>query len=361
MEYNITYRQKDKGWQYIISYKVNRKWKQVSKQGFKSRASARIAADKRTEELRDALKYNVDVNSDFSSITLKELKDLYINNKHLYVSDSTIENMKYAYKAFEQLGEYKVKDIKKNHIQDGITRLMKNGNKSVTIHTRVNYLKVLFNYGINEYNIMSINPVKGVQIKDDKNKDTRKALTDKESNDLLNALYGTRYYLVALIALKSGLRIGEILGLTYGDIDFINNTIDVNKQFKRFSGEVCAIGELKSKNSIRLIPAPKIVIDEIKKYKSKQGDASPTDLIFNFGAKKSFETVMNKYMKTKGFNVCLHELRHTYATKLIASGLDLKTTAYLLGHDIKMTMNIYSHVTDDMIKNANKIINENFN
>ena len=55
MECNITYRQKDKGWQYIISYKVNRKWKQVSKQGFKSRASARIAADKRTEELRETL------------------------------------------------------------------------------------------------------------------------------------------------------------------------------------------------------------------------------------------------------------------------------------------------------------------
>ena len=48
---------------------------------------------------------------------------------------------------------------------------------------------------------------------------------------------------------------------------------------------------------------------------------------------------------------------HTYATNLIANGLDFKTAAKLLGHDIEQTMKTYSHVTDDMMNEAKKIIN----
>ena len=83
-------------------------------------------------------------------------------------------------------------------------------------------------------------------------------------------------------------------------------------------------------------------------------------VVNTFGEKRSFQTVLNKRMKSLGFNVCLHELRHTYATKLIASGVDFKTAAYILGHDVKETMNTYTHVTDSMLMNAKNIINSNF-
>lgn len=82
------------------------------------------------------------------------------------------------------------------------------------------------------------------------------------------------------------------------------------------------------------------------------------ELIFYFGDKKLFQTVLNRRLKALGFDVCLYELRHTYATKLIKSGLDLKTVAYLMGHDLKMTIEVYSHVTEDMINKA-KILAEN--
>lgn len=354
MEYKISYRQKDKGWQYIIAYKQERKWKQTCKQGFKTKSEAKIAADKRLEEMKELMKNNIIA----SDLTFKELMDLYIENKRGYLSESSIYNMEYACKAFEQLYDIKVTDITKIDIQNGITKLMKRGNKSVTIKTRVDYIKALFNYAINDYSIICTNPTKGVKIKEDKNNITRKALTEKESDDLLEALKGSRYYLVALIALKCGLRIGEILGLSVCDINFKESYIHINKQFKRF-GNDCIIGELKSKNSNRIIPIPKIVIDELKKHISVN-NLDELDLLFNFGSKKSFETVMNKRMKALGFNVCLHELRHTYATKLVSNGLDLKTVAYLLGHDIKMTMSVYSHVNDDMMKNAAELINTKF-
>lgn len=73
------------------------------------------------------------------------------------------------------------------------------------------------------------------------------------------------------------------------------------------------------------------------------------ELIFYFVDKKSFQTVLNNRLKTLGFDICLHELRHTYATKLIKSELDLISfVAYLMGHDLKMTIEVYSHVTKDI-------------
>lgn len=62
-----------------------------------------------------------------------------------------------------------------------------------------------------------------------------------------------------------------------------------------------------------------------------------------------------EYVKL-GLDISVHELRHTYATNLIANGVDFKTAAKFLGHSVEMTMAIYSHVTDDMIKRATDII-----
>ena len=62
------------------------------------------------------------------------------------------------------------------------------------------------------------------------------------------------------------------------------------------------------------------------------------------------------YRLRKKFNISIHEFRHTYATLLIANGIDFKTTAKLLGHDVKETMRTYSQVTDDILKDATKKI-----
>ena len=64
--------------------------------------------------------------------------------------------------------------------------------------------------------------------------------------------------------------------------------------------------------------------------------------------------------KNLGYDISIHELRHTYATMLISNGVDFKTAAQLLGHDIEQTMKTYSHVTNDMISAASKIINNIF-
>ena len=65
-------------------------------------------------------------------------------------------------------------------------------------------------------------------------------------------------------------------------------------------------------------------------------------------------------MKRQGYNITLHELRHTYATMLISNGVDFKTAALLLGHDVEQTMKTYSHVNEDMLNKASNIIKNIF-
>ncbi|MGL4569588.1 MAG: tyrosine-type recombinase/integrase [Clostridium sp.] len=355
MEYSITFRQKDKGWQYIIQYKLNNTWKQKSKQGFKSKREARFASDIALETLKEDFRNDLTLTKEYSSITFKEFLDIYLIQQVHYQTAHSLSNMKYAAKSFSNLYDKKLKDIKTFHIQKAIDMMLEKGFKYSTIKTKTDYLRVLFNTAINSYQIILINPMAKIKLIRDKNPVTRRSLNNQEEIDLLKALEGSRYYLVALVALKAGLRIGEILGLKYSDIDFIKNTLSISRQFKLLHDGTWGLGTPKSSNSYRTIPIPNQLVRCLEEYR-KRNESTYEDLIFNFGNKKSFQTVMNKKIKTVGFDVCLHELRHTYATKLIKSGLDLKTVAYLMGHDLKMTIEVYSHVTSDMINKAKNII-----
>lgn len=61
-----------------------------------------------------------------------------------------------------------------------------------------------------------------------------------------------------------------------------------------------------------------------------------------------------------GYNITVHDLRHTYATHLIANGLDFKTVAELMGHDVSETIKTYSHFTNDMMQRATDVIKKPF-
>lgn len=362
LQHNITYRKKDKGWQYIISYKIEKigSWKQKSKQGFATKIDAKKAADKMLDTLKEEIGNDLNLNSDFSNITLNEFYNIYIENAKYRLTPSTLNNFKYAKEAFNEIINIEFKKITTQDIQKCVNDLYTLGKKQSTVETRLAYLQILFNSAVKEYNILVKSPVDKVKLRSDKEEKTRKALTDKQVDELLYALKkekNHRYYIIALTLLTSGMRIGECLGLTKEVIDFENNKIKIDKQFKFISSTQYGLGELKSKNSNRTIPMPVSTMNALKLY-MEMYPAAKDGRIFDFGEKRSFQTVMNRRLKDLGFDVCLHELRHTYATKLVASGLDFKTVAYILGHTVKQTMDTYSHVTDDMkVIAANKINN----
>ena len=355
MEYNITYRQKDKGWQYIISYKVNGKWKQKSKQGFKSKKEAKPYAEIALQELKN----NLNLNQELKDITFEEFKDLYIEHISLYMQENTIKLYHMALKHFESLYKLEMNRINTLHIQSCIDKMVVAGLSYGSIKTYKNRITSIFNSAVTKYNILSISPAINLEIKTQKEPSKKRALTDNDLKDLINKTQNMKYKVMFSLAGMCGLRLGEILGLKWDKIDFKNNTITIDIQWKNLPNNSVGFGELKSANSYRTVPMPPLVRKLLLQWKSN----SITDIhnrVIIYKNVTGLTSLLKNYIKKIGYDLSIHELRHTYATALISNGVDFKTVAKLMGHDIEQTMKTYSHVTDDMLNNATKLLSKIF-
>lgn len=355
MEYNITYRQKDKGWQYIISYKVNGKWKQKSKQGFKSKKEAKPYAEIALQELKN----NLNLNQELKDITFEEFKDLYIEHISLYMQENTIKLYHMALKHFESLYKLEMNRINTLHIQSCIDKMVVAGLSYGSIKTYKNRITSIFNSSVTKYNILSISPAINLEIKTQKEPSKKRALTDNDLKDLINKTQNMKYKVMFSLAGMCGLRLGEILGLKWDKIDFKNNTITIDIQWKNLPNNSVGFGELKSANSYRTVPMPPLVRKLLLQWKS----SSITDIhnrVIIYKNVTGLTSLLKNYIKKIGYDLSIHELRHTYATALISNGVDFKTVAKLMGHDIEQTMKTYSHVTDDMLNNATKLLSKIF-
>lgn len=355
MEYNITYRQKDKGWQFIISYKVNGKWKQKSKQGFKTKKEAKPIAEKEVLKLKKFLKGHESIlDNSYDSILFSSLHDLFIEHMKLYRAFNTVDNYKCAYKCFGSLHDMRVAQIKKIHLQNEIDTLIKSGIKPSSIDTYVKRLKQFFIYYKENFDPSYELPTYKLKIPKAA-ESNKKALTLKETDNMLKDLKDNHFYIFILLCVRCGLRRGEALGVTWNDIDEINMTINIDKQWKLLIDGTWGFGDTKNKK-IRKVPISESLLKELKEYKTK----SVTDInnrIFPHAGKYVSQTV-NVILKPYG--ITIHELRHTFTTNLIAHGVDFKTAADIIGDSVEMVLKTYSHVHDDMMQNAKNIISNIF-
>lgn len=359
MEYNITYRQKDKGWQFIVSYKIEGKWKQKSKQGFKTKKDAKPAAEKMVLELKKAYSSKKSIlNSNFNTITFEELKIKFLEHEKIYKEPGSIRTYTVGLNRFKELNEKVIDEIKKADIQSVIDALVITGVKANTLESYLQGLNKALRYYQDNYNPNYVLPTKKI-ILPKKTDPSKKALTKNELDSLLevfkNKTHMPYQYIICLLAGTCGLRYGEIMGLTWSDIDEANLKLSVNKQWKLNKEGKWDFGILKSKKSKRIIPIPAATLLELKRYKKENPTDKNNRIII-----KDFEVcriTLNINLRQIA-DISIHELRHTYATLLIANGIDFKTAAEFLGHDVRETIRTYSHVTSDMIENArNKIDN----
>lgn len=156
-------------------------------------------------------------------------------------------------------------------------------------------------------------------------------------------------YIGIIICLYTGIRLGELLALTWEDIDFDKKILRINKTvytITRNGRNEAYIDKPKTKQSNRMIPLPKQLISVLKRNKRKSTSiyiitTKNGGIVQNRSYQKSFKCILKKCNITyKSF----HSLRHTFATRVLELGMDIKTLSEILGHKNSMiTLNRYSH------------------
>ncbi len=214
-------------------------------------------------------------------------------------------------------------------------------------------------------NVISRNPATFAEIPK-KEKNSIQTWTEEEVKKFLLHSQESRYHIGYLLAITTGMRLGEVLGLRWQDVDFEKHTITINQT----SGHDDKIKKTaKTNSSKRTIPVPKETIESLKKHritinkeKLKCGSAyQDFDLIncTEFGMVIRRANFRNTFLRTidnAGIKrIKFHDLRHTHATILLKQGVNPKIISERLGHtDISMTLRVYSHVLPNMQEEAVK-------
>ena len=195
-----------------------------------------------------------------------------------------------------------------------------------------------------------------------KNQQIRKvqALEKQEQVNLEHYIFENNkiYYFGILLSLYTGLRLGEVLALKWQNIDIKNKLIYVDKSVGSISQNHKTLtieSSPKTQSSIREIPISKKLLDLMKVLRQHCSTdyviASNNKQIKPRAYQNSFENLLKKlHIKHYGF----HALRHTFATRLLENGVDIKTISELLGHSSPtITLNRYVHTN---LQNKRKAI-----
>lgn len=165
--------------------------------------------------------------------------------------------------------------------------------------------------------------------------------------------------LCILLVLYTGLRVGEICGLKWENIDFENECLYVKRTIQRIK---CDDGIHKTKliestpkspSSIRKVPVPSFIMNLLKKYYTKGEDfiLSQSTKLYD---PRLLENCFSRLIKKLGIKkIKFHALRHTFATRSIEAGVDVKTLSELLGHSsVDITLKTYIHTSDELKKKS---------
>ncbi len=224
-----------------------------------------------------------------------------------------------------------------------------------------------------KWQIIFSNPCDRTEIPKVDRKEAR-YLDEKQAAELLACLESEplQYRTMITLLLYSGMRRGELCGLEWSDVDFDNCIIDINKSSLYLVGKGVFTDETKSFTSKRVIKLPPDVIELLHEHKAAQGIErfrlgdkweESGKLFTQWNGKAIHPASVTRWFhdfieRNKLPDACLHSLRHTNATLLIASGVDLRTVSKRLGHaQLSTTGNIYTHAIQTADERAAETLN----
>lgn len=369
------------------------KWR--DKRGKRHSISAQTLEELREKEV-DVLRDIMDgIRTNKNDLTINDLYNSWTQLKR-GLKDNTFSNYKYMYTMFvePEFGKTKIVDLKRSDVRGFYNYLVEE--RHVQIRTVDNVHTVLhqvLELGV-EDDYLRYNPSDNAmkELKKTRNTDIqkRRALTIPEQALFENFISkegpNHRWYPIFTVMLWTGMRVGEVTGLRWCDIDLNEGIINVNHTLvyycsrKPESGQTFAINTTKTKAGERTIPMLPIVKDAFlmeKKYQEEYGIKSNTvvdgyrDFIFinrfgNVQHQGTLNKALRRIIRDCNFEILdkdhkddvvilpsfsNHSLRHTFTTRMCEAGVNIKAMQDILGHaDAETTMDIYAEATKDLKK-----------
>ena len=303
-----------------------------------------------------------------SNMTLDEWYDIWIDTFKRNCRNTTIVEYKGIYKSIKQeLGWRKLQTLEPVILQKVLNDLKSDNQRKMVKTILSDILDKAKRNGL-----ISKNPAKNLitQIDNEYPKEQR-VLSIQETELFLEYSKESRYYNLFVVALETGMRIGELKALYWSDIDFSRRALWVKKTMCLVRGDHGTYFEVhnpKTFSGNRLIPLTNKCIEALMRQKTlnastvqKYKDTNFTNLVFPSKNNQPFhemvilESIHNVVAKmaADGFYIKKfgpHTFRHTFATRAIENDMNPKTLQRILGHSsLQMTMNLYCHVSDDTL------------
>ncbi|KEK22518.1 site-specific integrase [Bacillus gaemokensis] len=341
------------------------KRRQIKRRGFKTEKEAEEALIKLQAEMLN------DEFLDLSQMTYSKYLDEWFEERRIYLQKSTYEihSIYCANVIKPRLGHFKLQKIEPIHIQKFVNNLAnETAYSSHTIHLVFRIVSASLKKA-KTMKLIKDNPATGTTLPRRQRKEMNVWTLEQvnyfiRESKHVNRL--TRCYTACVMALLTGMRQGEIMGLRWKDIDFEKNVIYIRQTLTQ-SAEIKS--GAKNSSSVRSIHIPDKLVSELKTHRKMileerlyhGRDYEDNDLVIctRMGKpmiprnlRKEFYNLTEKLGLPK---IRFHDLRHTHATLLIQQNVNVKLIADRLGHsDIETTLNTYSHVLPDMQKSVSE-------
>ena len=344
---------------------------------------------KKEKQIQRDLQDGIDISR--SDMTLNQLFQMYMDNKTDLRESTRCNYISVWNNGLKDsvLGNMKIAQIRQIHIRSFYSELVKKGLSANTVKLYHNLIYPALELAVDS-DIIRKNPAKDAKKGIGGTRKERTAMTIAEQGKLLDFIKGSDryriYYPMMVFALSTALRVGELTGLRWSDVDLKENIIHIRQQLiYRNLGDGCRfhVQDLKTEAGRRDIPltasARKSLIRQkelslLLGTKQKKEIDGITDFVFlnslgnpyatnaiNFMLKNMVDAYNRAEREAAGRekreaeplpHISAHILRHTACTRLAESGIDPKTLQYIMGHSsIAVTMDIYNHVDTVRVKN----------
>ncbi len=333
----------------------------------------------REKEKSIVVSESLGLDASMEQMTLNDVYEQYLNTRQ-GLRGNTIDNYISTYNNHFRngLGRKKIRDIKYHHIKSLCIDLLDKGMKESSVKKIIDRVTPVFEFAIrNQY--IAYNPCKGIKrdIKTAEPKKKKRALSRAEQQHFIDFVQDNKkynyLYNLFVVALGTGMRVGELTALTWNCVDFKNKKIVVNKQLTytkskngKYQNRVTEPKTPAGNRSIPLLPEVKSALLRERAVQLEEGKTQPVidgvngfvfiggmgNVYMSGGLNQILKRIVRLYNENESGQelpqITMHTFRHTFATRLCEVTSDLKTIQSVLGHDdIKTTMDIYAEATEE--------------